>query len=182
MGALSLWLTIFFILLTRLAPYCSSQCSFFLGGVLAHTPYLYLLNKYGESMHWYLFKIEISLLNKCWNAVLEKGNTSKKNLCKLWPYVALNSWPSSSTPELSQGHLFAFRFALRPQEHSAQLYFFGPRLRVGGYTEVPANTLLGLLQLLGLSEVTVSTVLVRGPWSAARWMKPKTHVLADCDL
>lgn len=27
------------------------------GGVLAHTPYLYLLNKYGESVHWYLFKI-----------------------------------------------------------------------------------------------------------------------------
>lgn len=98
------------------------------------------------------------------------------------PLIALNSWPCSCTLELTQGHHVACRFALRPGKHSMQLCFFRPRLRVGGYTEVPANTLLGLFQLLGLGEVTVSTALVRGPWSAACCMKPRTHVPAACDL
>lgn len=92
---------------------------------------------------------------------------------------ALSCWPGC-TLELSQGHHVAHRFALHPGKPFEQLCFFRPRLRVGWYTEVPANTLLGLFQLLGPGEVTVSTTLAEGAWSAACWMKPRAYVLAVC--
>ncbi|CAB1418809.1 unnamed protein product [Pleuronectes platessa] len=61
------------------------------------------------------------------------------------------------TLELSQGHHVACRFALRPGKHPVQLCFFRPRLGVGGYKEVLANTLLRLFQLLGLAETHSDT-------------------------
>lgn len=79
------------------------------------------------------------------------------------PRIALNSGTPSCTLELSQGQHVACKFALRPGKHPAQLCFFRPGLGVGGCTELPANTLLGVFHLLGLSEGSVSPALVRGP-------------------
>lgn len=151
---------------------------------------VYIYSVYNRFISWekekqarFPVKIDNQKLSEItWMLEREKMSLKKENLCKLCPPTALNSWTSSCTLELSQGHHVACKFALRPGKHPVQLCFFRPGLRVGGYTEVPANTLLGLFQLLGLSEVSVSTALVRGPWSAQCWMKPRTHVLAACDL
>lgn len=56
-----------------------------------------------------------------------------------------------------------------PGKHPVQLCFFTPGPRVGGYTEVSANTLLGSFQLLGLGEVSVSNALVRRPLICWMW-------------
>lgn len=56
-----------------------------------------------------------------------------------------------------------------------QLCFFIPGLRVGGCTEVLANTLLGVFHSLVLSEVGVSPTLIQGPWSARCWVKRRTR-------
>lgn len=89
-------------------------------------------------------------------------NEGKKHLSKLCPHY-LSSWFCSCTLEVSQGHRVACKPAVHPGKHAVQLCFFRPGLRVGGCTEVPANTLLGVFHSPVLGEVSVSPTLIQGP-------------------
>lgn len=65
--------------------------------------------------------------------------------------------------EVGRGHRAACKPAVHPGKHAVQLCFFRPGVRVGGCTEVLANTLLGVFLWLVLSEVSVSPTLIQGP-------------------
>lgn len=90
------------------------------------------------------------------------GKILLNHLSKLCPHY-LSSWLRSCTLEVSQGHHVACKPVVHPGKHAVQLCFFRPGLRVGGCTEVLANTLLGVFHSLVLSEVSVSPTLIQGP-------------------
>lgn len=90
---------------------------------------------------------------------MNEGEKKLKHLSQLCPHY-LSSWLCSCTLEVSQGHHVTCKPAVHLGKHAVQLCFFRPELRVGGCTEVLANTLLGLFHSLVLSEVSVSPTLI----------------------